>query len=55
MTPHFLIWPFGPKIGSVDRICHQTDSMNIFYLDVKTEPKEATQGDTCPTQPVARN
>ena len=39
MTPHFLIWSFGPKIGSVDRICHQTDSMNRFYLDVKTGPK----------------
>ena len=38
MTPHFLIWSFGPKIGSVDRICHQTDSMNRFYLDVKTGP-----------------
>ena len=25
-----------PKTGSVDGICHQTDSMNIFYLDVKT-------------------
>ena len=38
MTPHFLMWSFGPKIGSVDRICHQTDSMNRFYLDVKTGP-----------------
>ena len=38
MTPHFLIRSFGPKIGSVDGICHQTDSMNIFYLDVKTGP-----------------
>ena len=36
MTPHFLIWSFGPKIGPVDAICHQTVSMNIFYLDVKT-------------------
>ena len=36
MTPHFPIWSFGPKIESVDGICHQTDSMNIFYLDVKT-------------------
>ena len=34
MTPHLLIWSFGPKIGSVDGICHQTDSMNRFYLDV---------------------
>ena len=33
-----IIWSFGPKIGSVDRICHQTDSMNRFYLDVKTGP-----------------
>ena len=41
MTPHFLIWSFGPKIGSVDEICHQTDSMNRFYLDVKTGPKRA--------------
>ena len=40
MTPHFLIWSFGPKIGSVDRICHQTDSMNRFYLDVKTSTLE---------------
>ena len=40
MTPHFLIlWSFGPKIGSVDGICHQTDSMNRFYLDVKTGPE----------------
>ena len=39
MTPHFLIWSFGPKIGSVDRICHQTDSMNRFYLDVKAVVK----------------
>ena len=38
MTPHFLIWSFGPKIGSVDGICHQTDSVNRFYLDVKTGP-----------------
>ena len=40
MTPHFLIWSFGPKIESVDGICHQTDSMNRFYLDVKTGPKD---------------
>ena len=39
MTPHFLIWSLGPKIGSVGRICHQTDSMNRFYLDVTTGPK----------------
>ena len=49
MTPHFPIWPFGPKIGSVDRICHQTDSMNRFYLDVKTWPyhvlRRCTRGD----------
>ena len=38
MRPHFLIWSLGPKTGSVDGICHQTDSMNIFYLDVKTGP-----------------
>ena len=38
MTPHFLIRSFGPKIGSVDGICHQTDSMNRLYLDVKTGP-----------------
>ena len=38
MTPHFLKWSFGPKIESVDGICHQTDSMNRFYLDVKTGP-----------------
>ena len=38
MTPHFPIWSFGPKIESVDGICHQTDSMNRFYLDVKTGP-----------------
>ena len=40
MTPHFLIWSFGPKIGYVDRICHQTDSMNRFYLEVKTGPND---------------
>ena len=44
MTPHFLIWSFGPKIGSVDRICHQTDSMDRFYLDVKTGPIIITLG-----------
>ena len=38
MTPYFLKWSFGPKIESVDGICHQTDSMNRFYLDVKTGP-----------------
>ena len=38
MTPHLLIWSFGPKKGSVDGICHQTVSMNRFYLDVKTRP-----------------
>ena len=38
MTPHFPIWSFGSKIESVDGICHQTDSMNRFYLDVKTGP-----------------
>ena len=38
MTPHFLIWSFEPKIGSVDGICHQTDYVNRFYLDVKTGP-----------------
>ena len=38
MTPHFLKRSFGPKIGSVDGICHQTDSMNRLYLDVKTGP-----------------
>ena len=42
MTPHFLIWSFGPKIGSVDRICHQTDSINRFYLDVKTGPYQSS-------------
>ena len=26
------------KTGSVDGICQQTDSMNRFYLDVKTGP-----------------
>ena len=40
MTPHFLIWPFGPKTGSFNGICHQADSMNRFYLDVKTGPKD---------------
>ena len=40
MTPHFLIWSFGPKIGSVDRICHQTDSMNRFYLGLTLVFKE---------------
>ena len=35
MTPHLLIRSFGPKIGSVDGICHQTDSMNRFHLDVR--------------------
>ena len=40
MTPHFLRWSFGPKIESVDGICHQTDSMNIFYPDVKTGPND---------------
>ena len=43
MTPHFPIWSFGLKIESVDGICHQTDSMNIFYLDVKTGPKYTTK------------
>ena len=38
MTSHFLIWSLGPQKGSVDRICHQTDSMNRFYLDVETGP-----------------
>ena len=28
----------GPKTGSVDGICQQTESMNRFYLDVKTGP-----------------
>ena len=37
MTPHFPIWSFVPKIDSVDGICHQTDSMNRFYLDVKKD------------------
>ena len=37
IIPHFLIWSFGPKIGSVDGICHQTDSMNRFYLDVRDQ------------------
>ena len=37
-TPHFLIWLFGPKIASVDGICHSTDSTNILYLVVKTGP-----------------
>ena len=40
MTPHFLKWSFGPKIEYVDGICQQTDSMNRFYLDVKTGPKQ---------------
>ena len=31
MRPHFLIWSFGPKIGSVDGICPPTDSFNRFY------------------------
>ena len=39
MTPHFQKWSFGPKIESVDGICHQTDSINRFYLDVKAGPK----------------
>ena len=39
MTLSFLIWSFGPKIGPVDGICHQTDSMNRFYLDAKTGSK----------------
>ena len=30
--------PLGPKTGSVDGNCQQTDSMNRFYLDVKTGP-----------------
>ena len=30
----FLIWSFGPEIGSVDGICHPTGSMNRFYLVV---------------------
>ena len=38
MTPHFLKWSFGPKIESVDGICHQTVSMNRFYLDVNGAP-----------------
>ena len=38
MTPHFLIRSFGPKIRSADGICQQTDSINRFYLDVKTGP-----------------
>ena len=38
MTPHFLKWSFGPKIEYVDGICHQTDSMNRFYLDIRTGP-----------------
>ena len=50
MTPHFLIWSFGPQIGSsVERICHQTDSMNRFYLDVKTGPNEEKLLYTVPT------
>ena len=44
MTPHFLKWSFGPKIESVEGICHQTDSMNRFYLDVKTGPKGGSYG-----------
>ena len=43
MTPHFPIWSFGPKIESVDGICHQTDSMNRFFLDVKTGSKHQIQ------------
>ena len=34
MIPYFLIRSFGPKIGSVDGICHQTDSISRFYLDL---------------------
>ena len=30
MTPHFPIWSFGPKIESVDGICHQTDSISTL-------------------------
>ena len=30
MTPHFLTWSFRPKIVSVDRICHQTDSISTL-------------------------
>ena len=29
MTPHFLIWSFGPKIGSVHEICDQTDCVCV--------------------------
>ena len=43
MTPHFLKWSFETKIESVDGICHQTDSMNRFYLDVKTGPNSGTK------------
>ena len=35
----FPKWSLGPKTGSVDGICQQTDSMNRFYLDVKTGSK----------------
>ena len=37
-----LKWSLGPKTGSVDGICQQTDSMNRFYLDVKTVPNLET-------------
>ena len=37
MRPHFLIWSFGPKAGSVDGIlCQLTDCLNRLYLLVKT-------------------
>ena len=55
MTPHFLIGSFGPKIGSVDGICHQTDSMNRFYLGVKTGPKANRHGKTAHKKLQHRN
>ena len=47
MTPHLLKWSFGPKIEFVDGICHQTDSMNRFDLDVKTGPKRMRKPTRC--------
>ena len=39
----------GPKTGSVDGICQQTDSMNRFYLDVKTGPMPKQLVRICPS------
>ena len=40
MTSHFLIGSFGPKIGSVNGICHPIDSINILCLVINTGPKD---------------